>query len=176
LLAKNNIVRSKKDKDGNTHPNTSKCHLLFDYKDKDGDNSYPKLIKRSNMIEQNINNAEAYYMAMHNKDVVALARYLHNDVKFIGPLAEVDGKENVVAAATKFMQFLNSIRIRTKFGSENQAIVVYEMNCLPPIDIFKAVTLMTFKDSLIISLELFYDARPFERKRDDIFTPKSPRN
>jgi hypothetical protein len=35
--------------------------------------------------------------------------------------------------------------------------------------IFRTASLVTIKDGLIVHIELFYDARPLEKKRDSIF-------
>jgi len=47
----------------------------------------------------NLDLAESYYNAMLAKDFDKMASYLHDNVHFIGPLAEMHGKESVVAAA-----------------------------------------------------------------------------
>ena len=119
------------------------------------------------------NNAEigiAYYKAMEAKDMGRLEKYLHPDIVFIGPLAEVKGKEAVLAAAKGFSSFLKRITIRSKFSSETQAMLAYDMDCPEPIGSFRAATLMTFQNDLIIKLELFYDATPFQVKKEEIFS------
>ncbi|MBM3632024.1 MAG: nuclear transport factor 2 family protein, partial [Alphaproteobacteria bacterium] len=44
----------------------------------------------------NFNLAESYYNAMLAKDFDKMAGYLHDNVQFIGPLAEMQGKEQIV--------------------------------------------------------------------------------
>jgi hypothetical protein len=39
--------------------------------------------------ERNVASAEAYYQAMHNKDLNGVARHLHPDVRILGPLADL---------------------------------------------------------------------------------------
>ena len=117
-----------------------------------------------------VNSAEAYYNALKNKDLSGMAQYLHPNVRFIGPLAEMTGKEAVLEAAKNFFPFVKGLTIRSKFGSGNQAMLAYDLECPPPIGMFRAATLMTFEDSFISCIELFYDARPFEQKKDEIFT------
>ncbi|MEI8300832.1 MAG: nuclear transport factor 2 family protein [Chlamydiota bacterium] len=119
------------------------------------------------------NNAEigvAYYKAMEAKDMGRLEKYLHPDIVFIGPLAEVKGKEAVLAAAKGFSSFLKKITIRSTFSSETQAMLAYDMDCPEPIGSFRAATLMNFQKGLIIKLELFYDAAPFQVKKEEIFS------
>ena len=120
-----------------------------------------------------LNNAdigEAYYKAMEAKDMTKIESYLHPDVVFIGPLAEVKGKVAVLAAAKGFSSFLKKITMRSKFSSETQAMLAYDMDCPEPIGTFRAATLMTLQKGLITKLELFYDARPFEEKKKEIFS------
>ena len=122
------------------------------------------------MSQNNADIGEAYYKAMEAKDMTCLEKYLHPDVIFIGPLAEVKGKDGVLAAAKGFSSFLKKITMRSKFSSETQAMLAYDMDCSEPIGGFRAATLMTFQKGLITKLELFYDARPFEKKKEEIFS------
>ena len=120
----------------------------------------------------NIDLAVAYYTAMHNKDLAGLDKYLHSDVRFIGPMAESKGKEAVLKAAEGFMNFFKSITIRAQFGSGNQAMLAYDLDCPAPVGTLRAATLFTFDDGLIKTLELFYDATLFQKHREEIFGSK----
>ena len=113
------------------------------------------------MSETNLASAEAYYKAMNNKDLSDLAQYLHPDVRFLGPLAEIIGKEPVLEAAKQFMHLFNSLTIRAKFSSGNQVMLVYDLDCPAPIGSCRIAALMTFGGSLIARIELFFDASPF---------------
>jgi ketosteroid isomerase-like protein len=122
------------------------------------------------MSEKNIASAVAYYQAMGNKDISSIEQYLHPDVVLISPLAVVTGKDAVLNSVKHFFAVFNKLTIRTQFATEDQAMVVYDLDCSAPIGAFKGAALLTFKDDLIIGYELFYDARPFDKKRDEIFT------
>lgn len=122
------------------------------------------------MSQNNADIAESYYKAMEAKDITRLGEYLHSDVIFLGPLAELKGKDAVLSAAKGFSSFLKKITIRSKFSSEMQAMLAYDMECPEPIGLFRAATLMTFEKGLITKIELFYDARPFEKKKEEIFS------
>lgn len=118
--------------------------------------------------------AVTYYEAMNNKDINFLEPYVHPDVHFVGPLAEFTGKAQYLDSVRKFSQLFNSLKIREKFGSKDQAIIVYDVECPEPIGILRAVALLNFQDNLITRIELFYDARLFERKGKEIFSnPRS---
>lgn len=117
------------------------------------------------MAQNNLLIAEAYYTALGEKRIDALEKHLHPDVQFIGPLAKSTGKEALLEATKKFATFFKTLTIRSKLGSENQAVIVYDLEFPPPIGSLSSVALMTFKEGLITKIELFYDARPFESKK-----------
>lgn len=121
----------------------------------------------------NLSLAESYYNAMLAKDFEKMAGYLHNNVHFIGPLAEMNGKDNVVAAAQNFGGMLHDIKIRSRFAGGNQIMFAYDMVLPEPIGSFRAAVMMEFTDQLISKIELFYDASPFQEKKSEIFEADS---
>jgi len=84
--------------------------------------------------------------------------------KHIRPLAKMTGKEAVIEAIKKFASFFKTLTIRAKFGFGDQAMVVYDSDFPEPIGNLSSVALMTFYEGLITKIELFFDARPFEKK------------
>ena len=120
------------------------------------------------MIEKNRVMAEAYYQAMSDRDVSRIEKYLHPDVELISPLAMVTGKEAVLESIKRFMQFFLHLTVRTSFGSETQAMLAY--NVTIPAGLMRAAVLMTFKDNLIASIDLFYDTKLVEEKKTEIFS------
>lgn len=112
----------------------------------------------------NLNFAESYYNAMLAKDFDKMESYLHDNVHFIGPLAEMHGKEQIVTAAKNFGGILQNIQIRSRFSSGNQIMFAYDMVVPAPIGKFRAAVLMEFTDRLISKIELFYDASAFQEK------------
>ena len=120
--------------------------------------------------DNNLKVSENYYNSMLAKDFDKMAGHLHNDVYFIGPLAEMHGKEAVVSAAKNFGGILQDIQIRSRFSSGNQIMFAYNMIVPAPIGKFRAAVLMEFTDQLISKIELFYDASPFEEKKSEIFS------
>jgi len=120
--------------------------------------------------DNNLKSAENYYNAMLAKDFDKMTSYLHNEVHFIGPLAEMHGKDAVVSAAKNFSEILQDIQIRSQFSSDNQIMFAYDMVVPVPIGKFRAAVLMEFTDRLISKIELFYDASPFEEKKSEIFS------
>ncbi len=114
-----------------------------------------------------VNTAEIiaeYYKAMGQRDFEKLEKLLSSDVQFIGPLAKMKGKEAVIEATKRFSSLFKTLNVRAKFGSNNQAMVVYDLDCPDPIGLFSSSALMTFENGLITKIELFYDARPFDKR------------
>lgn len=116
------------------------------------------------MPETNVASAVAYYKAMADKDLVGMGRLLHPEVRLITPMEELTGKEAVLEAAKRLLNLIMSIKVHAKFGSEDQAMLTYDMDFAAPIGVCRAAALMTFKDGLIIRNEIFFDARRFDKK------------
>ncbi|MBP9877374.1 MAG: nuclear transport factor 2 family protein [Alphaproteobacteria bacterium] len=112
---------------------------------------------------------EAYYGYMLQKNFTAMGACLHPDVHFIGPLAELSGRDAVVEAAKRLSQMLADIHIRAKFATGDQIMLAYDFIFSGSIGKLRASVLMDFRDQQISKIELFYDARPFEDKRAEIF-------
>jgi hypothetical protein len=54
--------------------------------------------------------------------------------------------------------------VRTVCSSDNQATVAYDLDFPKPIGNVPTIALMNFSRGIITKIELFYDARPFDRK------------
>jgi len=115
------------------------------------------------MIEKNVVSAVAYYKAMADKDLPGMARHLHPDVRLVTPMEELTGKEVVLEAAKRLLNLIKSIKVHAKFGSQEQAMLTYDMDFAEPIGVCRAAALMTFKDGLIVRNEVFFDASPFKK-------------
>jgi len=64
---------------------------------------------------------------------------------------------------------IHSLTIRAKFSSDNQAMIVYNIDALGIAEQFPGASLVSIREGLIIKFELFYDSRPFTEKKDEIF-------
>lgn len=122
------------------------------------------------MIEKNLASALAYYKSMSEKNISELEQYLHPDVQLISPLATITGAQAVLEASKGFVQIFKTLTIRTQFNSQNQVMLVMDLDCPAPIGIFRTAVMMTFAGNLIARNELFYDARPLEKYREEIFS------
>ena len=101
--------------------------------------------------------AVAYYTALGEKNIEVVEGFLHPDIQFIDPQEKVIGREAVIKAAKGFTTIFKTLTIRTKFGADDQAIIIYDVE-IPAINkILRAVSLLSFQDSLISKIELIYD-------------------
>jgi hypothetical protein len=113
------------------------------------------------MSEKNVISAVTYYKAMGDKNLAALDNFLHPDVRFLGPLADITGKNAYLESLTKFFfPSFTKLIIRAQFGSGDQAMIVFDLDCPAPVGILRTAVLITFKDGLISRLEAFFDPRP----------------
>jgi ketosteroid isomerase-like protein len=115
-------------------------------------------------IESNVDRAVAYYHAMDRKDLAAMSRLLHPDVQVVSPLDNLTGREPVLQAAERFLPAVKNIEVRAHFGSADQAMLAYDMVFNEPLGVCRTAAFLTIKHGLIVRNELFFDARPFERK------------
>ncbi len=107
--------------------------------------------------------ASAYLKAWDNKDLAEISEYLHPEVRFLGPMADVTGKEPVLASAQRMFPLMQNLNVRSIFSSGEQVMAAYDFICAQPVGNCRTAELITFKDGLISQIELFFDARPFEK-------------
>lgn len=114
--------------------------------------------------------AEAYYRLVGEKNAEGFKKYLHPDVEFYGPLATLKGKEAVIEATSNFMNVFESLTIRAKFGAEGHAMIVYDSNIPGIAKSFPGASFLSFRDGLIVRIELFHDGSRFAEKRKEVFS------
>lgn len=114
------------------------------------------------MPQNNTQTALNYYNALNNRDINALSTYLHPQVHLISPLSEITGADAVSAAAKDFASFFNSLIVREHFEEAGRVMIVYDLDCPLPVSTLRTAVLMTFKDGLIASIELFFNPEPFK--------------
>ncbi|MCE5318548.1 MAG: nuclear transport factor 2 family protein [Parachlamydia sp.] len=122
------------------------------------------------MSENNVVAALAYYQAVNEKDLSKAEKYLHPEIHLIGPMAELRGKEAVRNSIKGFMMLFEKQNMRAKFGSGDQVMLAFDLLCPAPIGLLRGAALMNFKDGLIVRQELFYDSKPVQMKKDEIFS------
>lgn len=114
-------------------------------------------------LSLHLSKAERYLRAWDEKDLATIGEHLHPDVHFKGPMAELTGKEALLASTERIFRLLQSLKTRAVFSTGDKVAAFYDFNCIDPIGCCRTAELLTFRDGLIIETEIFYDARPFEK-------------
>ena len=107
------------------------------------------------------NTAVAYYTALGNKNIEEVKKYLHPNIQFKDPQETVIGKDVVLKAAQRFMGMFKTLTILSKFGSEDQAMIIYDVEIHNFAKALRAASLLSFKEGLISKIELIYDTGCF---------------
>jgi hypothetical protein len=111
--------------------------------------------------------AVAYYTALGKKNLEEVQQYLHPNIHFTDPQEHVIGKEGVLKAAAGFSAIIKALTIRAKFGSENQAVIIYDVEIPNFIKPLRAASHLSFQDGLISKIDLIYDTRCFMEKKEE---------
>ena len=106
---------------------------------------------------------DAYLKARDKKEPEGISKFLHPDVRFIGPMQQVTGKEKVLQAAQRVFGLLKTLELRSRFVSGDQALFTYDFVCADPVGLCRTAELLTFNNGLITRIEFFFHARPFEK-------------
>jgi hypothetical protein len=107
--------------------------------------------------------AEEYLAAWKRKDIEGIAKLVHPEIHLKSPVADVTGRESFLITCQKIFPILTDVRIHAKFASETRAMMTYDFALHEPLGVTRTANLMTFERRLIRSVELFFDARPFEK-------------
>lgn len=116
------------------------------------------------MAIDNAMKAAEYYKLIGEKNVEGMKKYLDSEVEFFSPLATLKGKEAVAEATGNFMKALKTLKLRTKFGSGDQAMIVYDVDMPGVASNLPGASLLTFRNNLIVRIELFHDASHFKQE------------
>ena len=101
-----------------------------------------------------------YLEGWNRKDVAAFAAVLAPDVRFKGPLAQIEGRDPFLAAVTRMFPMVEKLELRALFTEEDRALAVYDFVCAPPVGCLRTAEMIGIKDGLIVSSELFFDTAP----------------
>jgi hypothetical protein len=105
----------------------------------------------------------AYYKALGAKNIDEVKKYLHPDIQFADSQEKIIGKEAVLKAAEGFAGIFKTLIIRAGFGSDDQAMIVYEVEIPGLPKKLQAVSLLSFREGLISNIELIYDSKGLGR-------------
>jgi len=112
------------------------------------------------------------YDAINNNDPNLAEEKLADNVQIISPLATKTGKDDVVEALKNICSIVECVTIGSKFSSEDQVMLAFDMRFPKPIGILRVASLLTLERSLIARIEMFYDSQVIVSKKDEIFSAK----
>jgi hypothetical protein len=107
--------------------------------------------------------SEEYLKTWEQHDIEAMARHLHPSLHFKEPLSEITGRQSFLAFATKNLDYVKQVKIRSSFESQNEAVLIYDFIFIDPIGPQKTAAHFTFEGEQIRNIELFYDPRRLEK-------------
>lgn len=112
-----------------------------------------------------------YYAHINANEPQAAAQLLASDIALISPLAQPQGKEEVVPALQGFCEAVQQVEICEAIASGDKVFLIYNIYFPEPIGKLRAAGIIDVDvaDGLINKIELIYDARPLVAKKDDIF-------
>lgn len=122
------------------------------------------------MFNDNLSTVLAYYEAINQKQPDLAAAKLADNITLITPLAELHGKVDVINALKGFCSAVEKVFIREKFSKDNQVMLAYDIFFPQPVGKLRAAGLITLEKNLIANIELFYDGRIVQAKKDEIFS------
>lgn len=111
-----------------------------------------------------MNNKEiacAYYTAMGQKNVAAMAQYLDKNVQLVGPLGTRSGKEAVLEVVEKHVAFFHALTIHVVVAEHEHVMLTMDMDFPAPVHTLQTAVHLTLHNELITNIELFFDASKF---------------
>jgi hypothetical protein len=121
--------------------------------------------------QKNDANAKLYYRAIGEKELTTVARLVDANVRLISPMSNLEGKEASLQAARGYSGMVSSIKVRSTFATDSEAMLAYDGDFGAPIGICRTAALLSFRDNLITRIELFFDARPFGNLQNPASSP-----
>ena len=106
---------------------------------------------------------QTYLNAWKHKDAEAMGRCVHAGLSFRGPMSESQGRDAFVEGSKRMFPLLREHWLRSILASSDQAMFTYDFVCAEPVGVCRTAEAVTVKDGLIGSVEIFFDARPFEK-------------
>lgn len=122
------------------------------------------------MTNNNLATVLSYYDAINNNQPEVAIELLAENARLISPLDERSGKADVLPALKGFCQAVQHVAIRAQFAEGDQVMLAYDIVFPEPVGCLRAAGLITLKDGLIEEIELFYDGRRVQVKKDEIFS------
>lgn len=112
-----------------------------------------------------------YYTKVSENNWQEVDELLDESVRLCSPMAVLEGKKAVIEATRNFRNMVKSLRVRSSFGSETQAVVLYECDVPGISDAFPGASLLDIDEKgKIIAIQLYYDSHPFLAQKEQIYS------
>ena len=95
-----------------------------------------------------------------------MAQYLDKNVQLTSPLSDLNGKAAVLEAIEKHLSFFYMLTIRLVLAENENAMLLIDMAFPEPIGSLQTAVHLTLHDELITHIELFFDARKFDKRTE----------
>jgi hypothetical protein len=105
---------------------------------------------------------EAYLDGWRRKDSADIEILLGETVSFKGPMLVTEGREAFMIAVNAVLPIIKDIVLHDVFVDGSHAVAIYDSICIDLIGVCRTAELISVKNDLIDSSEIFLDARPFE--------------
>jgi hypothetical protein len=106
---------------------------------------------------------EEYLKSWERHDLDKMRQYLALDVHFKEPLSEITGRDSFLSFAQKNLHLVKEVRIRSKFESGSEAVLIYDFVFVDPIGSIRTAARLAFQNGKIRDIELFYDPRHLQQ-------------
>lgn len=121
-------------------------------------------------MSNNLATVLSYYEAIKNRQPDLAAKKLSEKIRIITPLDEKNGKSEVLGAIKGFCTVMEKFDITAAFSQGGEVMLAYDVYFPEPIGKLRSAGLIKLEDDLITNIELFYDGRLLQTKKDDIFS------
>ena len=103
---------------------------------------------------------EQYFNAWTSKDFEKARSLLHDDLSFKGPIETLDGADALIESVKGLAQIVTGAERRALLEQGDQVVVIYDLHTVP-IPTAPVAEWYTVRDGKIVSMQAFFDARPF---------------
>jgi hypothetical protein len=109
--------------------------------------------------------AIAFTKAWTSHDMTTAAGYVADDVSFEGPMTQAAGSDAFMSGLSQFAQAVTGLEILVALGSDERAIIMYDLTT-GPFGVLRAAEDLVVSEGKIIRDTLVFDTYPVRRARE----------
>jgi hypothetical protein len=106
--------------------------------------------------------AETYFQAWRDREFDTFADLLADDVHFMGPMAEVHGREAAVQGIRGLRELLQDIRVIRRFVDGDDVVTWFEL-VIDGIEPIPVANWSRIREGRIVEIRVTFDPRPLLR-------------